>query len=503
MSTPLTKKQVVDFTNRLAEPGKPASPAAVPRPRLALEHAFVQQRPLTEWLGERIEQQQVSVSPHRGADGLLEELASVLKQYGSARLSAILRTEKYKTVHGAWEDVSRAVNNPEFPRTGRLFLKPATKEQVLDDARTAGRDIENSTLNTQLVRNHFNVAGGKPLLTVRWTFPVAHTSDDLELLRFAGSLGRLGHFVNLFDAAPALLGLVRWRELPRNTTDIRNWFDSAELKAFKGLQQENFAPYVAIFLPGLVGRKPYGAGKKAPGAGWFEEQVRDPDELPLTSAAAAMGRCIAASMGRHNFPGSVIGANHGGLVRGVALITAADLAGAPARNSPTPVIIDDLMEKAFDDNHLLSLVPIKESDAAAFFSSETLYTPLVFEDPQRSADAAQLSKLPHVLIASRWAHYLQLKLRAILGSQQSAREVERQLQQWADRWVLTQPEGTSEALKARQPLRDIKITVFDIPGQPGHLDARAELQPHYRVASFKAVLILKGGSAPAKPSSST
>jgi type VI secretion system protein ImpC len=211
-----------------------------------------------------------------------------------------------------------------------------------------------------------------------------------------------------------------------------------------------------------------------------------------------MGRCVAASMGRHNFPGSVIGANHGGLVKGVALLTASDLAGAPAGNSPTAVIIDDLMEKAFDDNHLLSLVPIKDSAAAAFFSSETLYAPLVFEDPERSADAAQLSKLPHVLIASRWAHYLQLKLRALIGSQQSAREVERGLQSWADRWVLTQTEGVSEALKARQPLRDIKIEVFDKPGQPGHLDARVELVPHFRVGSFRAVLVLKGGAGPAK-----
>src|SRR5262249_21640339 len=89
-----------------------------------------------------------------------------------------------------------------------------------------------------------------------------------------------------------------------------------------------------------------------------------------------------------------------------------------------------------------------------------------------------------------FAHYLKPMLRGLIGAGMSASEVEKELQSWANQYVLENPEGCDEAEKAARPFRQVNIRVKNCPGLPGHLDAVVTLVPHYRVSSFIATLVI-------------
>ena len=80
------------------------------------------------------------------------------------------------------------------------------------------------------------------------------------------------------------------------------------------------------------------------------------------------------------------------------------------------------------------------------------------------------------MATSRFAHYLKVMARDWIGSFKEAADVESELNRWIKNYVNSSETGGQE-IRSKYPLRDAKVVVQEIPGQPGSYNAIAWMRP--------------------------
>jgi type VI secretion system protein ImpC len=106
-----------------------------------------------------------------------------------------------------------------------------------------------------------------------------------------------------------------------------------------------------------------------------------------------------------------------------------------------------------------------------------------------NANARISSMLPYVLTASRFAHYIKAMMRDKVGSFMTKENVQTFLNVWIGEYVLGKDDA-GQALKARYPLREARVDVFDTPGKPGVYTATVFLRPHFQLEELTASIRL-------------
>ena len=147
---------------------------------------------------------------------------------------------------------------------------------------------------------------------------------------------------------------------------------------------------------------------------------------------------------------------------------------------PTEVAITDRREKELNDLGFIAVVNSKGSNFAAFFGGQTVNKPKVYNLDSANANAALSSRLPYVLAASRFAHYLKVIMRDKVGSFQTRESVQDYLNKWLSMYVLLSPSAT-QGEKARFPLAEGRVDVTEVPGRPGAYSATVFLRPHFQM----------------------
>lgn len=103
--------------------------------------------------------------------------------------------------------------------------------------------------------------------------------------------------------------------------------------------------------------------------------------------------------------------------------------------------------------------------------------------------------LPHLLAASRFAHYLRAIMRGKAGSFRTHADAGYYLDDWIARYVLLDDNATQEG-KAAQPLRAARVVVTEAAGEPGAWCATVFLKPHFQLeelaTSIRLVVHLPG-----------
>ena len=133
-----------------------------------------------------------------------------------------------------------------------------------------------------------------------------------------------------------------------------------------------------------------------------------------------------------------------------------------------------------NDLGFIAVVHSKGSNFAAFFGGQTVNKPKVYNLDAANANAQLSARLPYVLAASRFAHYLKAMMRDKIGGYTSRSEVERFLNNWINNYTVANDDVGFE-MKAKNPLKEARIEVVEIPGKPGAYRAVAFLRPHFQL----------------------
>jgi type VI secretion system protein ImpC len=157
---------------------------------------------------------------------------------------------------------------------------------------------------------------------------------------------------------------------------------------------------------------------------------------------------------------------------------------------PTEIAIADRREAELAKNGFMPLIHKKNSDFAAFIGAQSLHKPAAYDNPDATANANLAARLPYLFATCRFAHYLKCIVRDKIGSFKERADMEKWLDKWVTQYVDGDPDHSSEDVKARKPLREAKVEVQPIEGNPGYYSSTFWLRPHYQLEGLTVSLRL-------------
>jgi type VI secretion system protein ImpC len=273
--------------------------------------------------------------------------------------------------------------------------------------------------------------------------------------------------------------------------DIAKIFDSTEFAKWKSFRESEDSRYVGLALPHILMRLPYGRDTKPVDGFNYEEAVDGTDHSKYLwgNAAYALGTRLTNAFALYGWCAAIRGVEGGGLVEGLPAHTFRTDEGDVALKCPTEIAITDRREKELADNGFIPLVHCKGTDYAAFFSVQSAQKPKVYNKDAANANARLSTQLPYILAVSRFAHYLKAMMRDKIGSFMSRSQAERFLNDWIQTYTIGDDDAPA-TIKARNPLREARVEVVEVPGKPGAYRAVAFLRPHYQLDELSVSLRL-------------
>jgi type VI secretion system protein ImpC len=198
-----------------------------------------------------------------------------------------------------------------------------------------------------------------------------------------------------------------------------------------------------------------------------------------------MGLKITDAFAKYGWTTAIRGVEGGGKVEGMTAHAFKTDEGDIVLKCPTEVTITDRREKELNDLGFIAIVNAKGSNVAAFFGGQTVNKPKTYDKDAANANAQLSSRLPYMLAASRFAHYIKVIMRDKVGSFQTKETVSQYLNNWIAAYVCLN-ESAPQATKARLPLANARIDVTEVAGKPGVYQAVVFVRPHFQMEELKA-----------------
>lgn len=405
------------------------------------------------------------------------------------QLNEIMHAEEFQDMESTWRGMNYLVMNTETSTRLKLRVLNTNKKDLLNDLEKAV-EFDQSALFKKVYEEEYGTFGGAPFTCLLGNFEFGRHPQDMALLNKLAEVAAAAHAPLLSAANPRMFDMDSFTELgvPR---DLAKIFESAELIKWRSFRDSEDSRYVALTLPHILLRLPYGPDTVPVEGMNFVEDVdgRDHKKYLWGNAAWALGARITDAFAKHSWLAAIRGVEGGGLVQGLPTHTFLTDEGDIALKCPTEIAITDRREKELSDLGFISLCHCKGTDYAAFFGGQTAQHPKKYNLDMANANAALSARLPYVLNASRFAHYIKAIMRDKIGSFLTAANVEQYMNTWIANYVLLTddaPQGT----KAKFPLREARVDVREIPGKPGSYNATVFLKPHFQMEELTASIRL-------------
>ncbi len=419
-------------------------------------------------------------APDKGVVAMINERIAEIDQILTDQLNAIMHHPDFQALEASWVGLRDMVFGTETSTTLKLRLMNVTKKELLKDLETAV-DHDMSVLFKKVYEEEYGTFGGNPYSLLIGDFYFGRHPQDMALLQRISKVAAAAHTPFIAAVAPTMFDMTSFTDLgvPRDLSKI---FESAELATWRSFRDSEDSRYVSLVLPRYAARLPYGSKTKPVESFNFEEDVdgRDHSKYLWGNASYQLGLRITDAFAKYNWTTAIRGVEGGGKVEGLTAHTFKTDDGDIVLKCPTEVTITDRREKELNDLGFISIVNSKGSDFAAFFGGQTTNKPRVYNLDTANANAALSSRLPYVLAASRFAHYLKVIMRDKIGSFQTKDTVESYLNNWLSQYVLLDANAT-QGEKARFPLAEGRVDVLEIPGRPGAYQATVFLRPHFQM----------------------
>jgi type VI secretion system protein ImpC len=407
----------------------------------------------------------------------------------SAQLNEVLHAPEFQALEASWRGLAYLVFNTETGTQLKLRLLNATRKELQDDLEKAV-EFDQSALFKKIYEEEYGTFGGHPYSLLVADFEIGRHPQDMAFVEKLSNVAAAAHAPLLAAASPRLFDLDSFTELgvPR---DLAKIFESAELIKWRSFRESEDSRYVSLVLPHVLLRLPYGPDTKPVDGVNFVEDVtgRDHRKYLWGNAAYALAQRITNAFSLYGWTAAIRGVEGGGKVEGLPTHTFRTDEGDVALKCPTELAITDRREKELNDLGFITLCHCKGTDFAAFFGGTSAQKPRLYNTNEANANARVSALLPYVLAASRFAHYLKVIVRDKIGSFQSKDDLSRFLNTWIADYVLL-ADSAPQSTKARFPLREARVDVFEVPGKPGVFTATVFLRPHFQLEELTASIRL-------------
>jgi type VI secretion system protein ImpC len=401
----------------------------------------------------------------------------------SKQLAAIMHAPKLQQLEGTWRGLHHLVMNTETSAMLRLRVINCSKRELFKDLDRAV-EFDQSQAFKKLYENEFGTPGGEPYGALIGDYEFTNHPEDIDLLSKMSNVAAAAFCPFITSASPQLFGFESYTELSK-PRDLEKIFDTVEYTKWKSFRESEDSRFVTLTMPRVLARLPYGSMTMPVDEFDYEEGELDARGKPKPmahenycwmNAAYVLGARLTDAFAKYGFCVAIRGAEGGGKVEGLPAHVFISDDGDPDLKCPTEIGITDRREAEMSKLGFLPLCHYKNTDYAVFFGAQTAQKPKKYDRPEATANAAISARLPYLMATSRFAHYLKVIGRDKIGSFMEVEDCQKWLERWIANYISADPKP-SEDVKARYPLREAKIEVREVPGQPGTYNAIAWLRP--------------------------
>ena len=367
----------------------------------------------------------------KGAAAVFDLAVATIDALLSRQLSLVMHDATFQKLEATWRGLFYLVSRSETGTKLKLRLFNATLQELRDDMEKAV-EFDQSLLFKMIYEAEYGTFGGAPYSLLVSGYEVSPSNDDVSFLRKMAEVAAAAHAPFITAASPSMFGLGSFSSLAK-PRDLAKIFEGADLIEWQEFRESEDSRYVTLVMPRVLMRLPYGE-KSHPVDGLdFEEDVNGAASTPDNkqflwgSASYFLAERITNAFSLYSWTAAIRGVEGGGLVEGLPIYTFStsdDGDGIKELFCPTEVAITDRREKELNDLGFISLCHCKGSGKAAFFGGQTSNKPRKYINDDANANAALSSRLPYILAASRFAHYIKDIVRDKVGGFLTRRKVE-------------------------------------------------------------------------------
>ncbi len=416
----------------------------------------------------------------------------------SLQLNEIMHAPEFQKLEGTWRGLRYMLGQSETSDMLKIKILNVGKKELLRDLQRAP-EFDQSALFKKVYEEEYGVFGGAPFGALVGDYEFEKSGQDIELLEKVAQVAAASHAPFITGTSPDMLNLESYTQLD-SPRDLAKVFDTTEYARWKAFRQSEDSRYVALTLPRMLLREPYGPNNVPVDAFNYDERVdgTEHDKYLWGNAAWALGARVTNAFAQYGWCACIRGVESGGMVEGLPTHNFRTDSGDVAMKCPTETPITDRREKELADLGFAPLVHQKGSSNACFFSVQSAQKPKIYTSDAATANSRISSQLPYIFAVSRFAHYLKAMMRDKIGGYMSKSEAQSFLNTWIANYVV----GNDDAplsVKAKRPLREANVEVQEVPGKPGAYRAVAFLRPHFQLDELSVSMRLVGElPAPAK-----
>jgi len=398
----------------------------------------------------------------------------------STQLNEIMHHPDFQKLEGSWRGLKYLLNNSETGTQLKIKVLNVSKKDLLKDLQKAP-EFDQSALFKKVYEEEFGVFGGTPFGALVGDYEFGKSGQDIELLEKVSQVAAAAHAPFLTASSPDMFNMESFTSLdaPRDMAKIMDTTEYAKWKSFRASEDSR---YVALTLPRILMREPYGSATVPVEAFNYEESVDGTDHSKYLwgNAAWALASRVTQAFSTYGWCATIRGVESGGLVDGLPVHNFKTESGDIAMKCPTETPISDRREKELADLGFAPLVHCKGTDYAAFFSVQSAQKPKLYDSDSATANARISAQLPYIFAVSRFAHYLKSIMRDKIGGFASKDEISQFLNSWIMKYVVSN-DNVGFAIKASHPLKEARVEVVEVAGKPGAYRAVAFLRPHFQL----------------------
>ncbi len=432
--------------------------------------------------------------------GALDRDIAALDALIAEQLDAVLHHPRLRRLEGSWRGLHWLAEGIDPAGRVKIRLLHLPWAELCRDLERAA-EFDQSHLFRQVYEAEFGMPGGEPYGLLLIDHEVRHRpapgapTDDMAALAALSAVAAAAFAPTVLGASPALLEVDGFADLAL-VADVGASFRGADHARWRALSSRDDMRFLAVALPRVLARPPWRDDPGRADGFRYAEYAPDADSRVWMGAGYAFAANVARAFAENAWPADVRGAQTdregGGLVTHLPV--------EPFATDPDHVWVRPALEVALTERQerqlieagLMPLSALPLCEEAVFGSVRSLQAPathLGANAEAADANARISAQLNAMLCASRFAHYLKVLGRDMVGAFRTADEIEQQLQQWVRNYVNASQNAGPET-RARYPLLAARVTVAERPGRPGVFGCVIQLQPHFQLDDLAATFRL-------------
>lgn len=416
------------------------------------------------------------------------------------QLNAILHHPRFQRLEASWRGLKYL--NEGMQREDRddikLKILNASWKDLEDDFRKQS-EFDQSYLFKAVYENEYGQAGGHPFGVLIGDFEIHprttrdHPNDDLAVLASIAQVAAASFCPFIAGASPKMFDYEDFSRLER-TVDLDRYFRDPSFFRWQKIREEEDSRFIGLTLPRVLMRLPYRDDVARIDEFLFKEEVERGADLSnylWGNAAYAFAGVLLRSFSDTEWfidtRGVEPGVDGGGLVPGLPLDSFdTDRAGIAMKPS-TDVVVSEHLDRTLSELGFIPLCHCKDTEFSAFFSNRSIQKPATYSAPEATASARMSSMLQYMFCVSRFAHFLKVMARDLIGSL-STDDLSRHLNNWLADFICGA--DSSPRVKTERPLENGRVSLVKEPGKAGTYQCIIELKPHFELEELVASVTL-------------